>query len=372
MIYLDNAATTFPKPRSVIKDLNFCLKKYCGNPGRSSHKLSVMSSEAIYSARESVASLLSTKAAENVVFTYNATYALNLGIKTMIPSGSHVLTSDIEHNSVIRPLEALKNKGKIEYTCFCSEGNIEENIKKSLKSNTKAIVTTIASNVFGRQISLKTLSKIAAEYNLILIVDASQAIGHEVINLCDTPCDLLCAPGHKALFGIQGCGFAVFKDSTLRESFIEGGSGSDSTNLEMPTLLPERYEAGTLATPAIVSLRSGVEFIKSVGIEAINSRLTSLTLDLRERLSQIKGITVYPAGCGLLSFNLANAPSSYISSELDKHGICTRAGLHCAPSAHKLLGTLEQGAVRLSLSYFNTKGELDQFYRQIKQIAFVL
>lgn len=368
MIYLDNAATSFPKPKCIIRDLSCCLKKYCGNPGRSSHRLSLLASEAIYSVREEIAELLSVKSPENVVFTLNATYALNLAIKTFIKEKCHVLTSDFEHNSVIRPLEALKRKIGVEYSAFSTEGDIEKSIKDSLRSDTKGIVASIASNVTGDSISLKILSKIAAEYNLFLIVDASQAIGHTMIDLTDTPCDVLCAPAHKALFGIQGCGFAVFKDNKLRDSFIEGGSGSESISPLMPALLPERYEAGTLCTPAIVALGSGLKYIKAHGIENIEKHLMILTKELSERLAGIPGIKLYKTGIGIASFNLGELPSSAVSAQLDKYGICTRGGLHCAPSIHKKLGTLEQGAVRVSLSYINSKADIDEFYRVMKCI----
>ncbi len=370
MIYLDNAATSFPKPRSVISDLNFCLKKYCGNPGRSSHKLSLMASEAIYSVRESVGEHLGIGNPENVVFTYNATYALNLAIKTYITRKCHILTSDFEHNSVTRPLEALRDRLGIEYTAFSTEGDVEKSIRNNIRADTAGIVTSIASNVTGDTVSPKILSKIAAEYNLFLIIDASQAIGHTRIDLSEVPCDVLCAPAHKALFGIQGCGFAVFKNNEHRDSFIEGGSGSDSRSPYMPELLPERYEAGTLSTPAIVSLGSGLKFISEIGIDNIEKRLSFLTRLLCERLEGIDGVKIYKSGSGILSFNLKNLPSSFVSGELDKYGICTRGGLHCAPTIHRRLGTMEQGAVRVSLSYLNTKNELDKFYRAMKCIAF--
>lgn len=368
MIYLDNAATSYPKPISVIRDLNFCLKKYCGNPGRSSHKLSVMASEAIYNARESLANHLNISTPENVVFTHNATYALNLATKTFITEKCHILTSDFEHNSVIRPLQVLHDKLGIEYSTFSTDGNVEKSIRENIRNDTKGIVTSIASNVTGKTISLKTLSKIAAEYNLFLIIDASQAIGHKKINLAETPCDVLCAPAHKALFGIQGCGFAVFKNNEKRDSFIEGGSGADSKSRYMPDLLPERYEAGTHSTPAIVTLGSGLKFISNVGIDNIEKRLSHLTDALYDRLQTLKNVKIYGNDSGIIAFNVGNTPSYRIEAELDKNGICTRGGLHCAPSIHAKLGTLEQGAVRVSLSYFNCKSELDRLYKIVKNL----
>lgn len=368
MIYFDNAATSFPKPVSVIKEINFCLKKYCGNPGRSSHSMSLKASEAIYSAREEIAELLSVKSPERVVFTYNATYALNLAIKTLVTHKCHILTSDFEHNSVIRPLEGLKESLGIEYSSFCSDGDVEENLRKAIRPDTEGIVCSIASNVTGSELSLKLLSKVAEEKGLFLIIDASQAAGHLDINLSETPCDVLCAPGHKALFGIQGCGFAYFKDKYRKNSFIEGGSGQDSASLKMPLLLPEAYEAGTLSTPAIASLGQGVKFVRDVGIDNIRAHLLWLTDEIRDRLEALKVIEVYKPGCGIISFNIRNLPSSYVAMKLDDYGICVRGGLHCAPTIHRKIGTIDRGAVRISLSYFNKLSEIDRAYKLLRQI----
>lgn len=369
MIYLDNSATSFPKPDCVIEELNFCLKKYCGNPGRSSHSLSLRSSEAIYEAREQIAALINAPYPEQVVFTYNATYALNLAIKTHVTEKCHILTSDYEHNSVIRPLERLKQTLGICYSSFSSDGDVEANIRGSVRKDTKGIVCSIASNVTGDGISLPVISKVANELGLFLIIDASQAIGHVDIDISKAPCDVLCAPGHKALFGIQGCGFAYFKENRRRESFIEGGSGADSASLFMPELLPEAYEAGTLSTPAIVSLGRGVRFVRDVGIESIQTRLYDLAEGLTERLESIEQVTLYKSGNGILPFNIGNLPSSYVARRLDEYGIYVRGGLHCAPAIHKKIGTLDRGIVRVSFSYLNSEKQLDGVYRAIKKIS---
>ena len=368
MIYIDNAATTFPKPRSVIGELNLCVKKYCGNPGRSSHILSLKSSEKIYLTREKIARMLGVNTPENIVFTYNATHGLNLAIKTFVTSHCHVLTSDFEHNSVIRPLEALKRKEGISYSIFDTDKDLKASLREKIKKNTKGIICSIASNVTGDTLSLKVLSNFAKENGLFLIIDASQAIGHTKIDLNEAHCDALCAPGHKALFGIQGSGFVYFRDKYRRESFIEGGSGSESMSVYMPDLLPEGYEAGTLSTPAIVSIGAGVEYVNSVGIDEIESKLNVLTDAAYDRLSTVEGIRIYKRGNGLISFNIDDIPSSTIASYLDEHGICVRGGLHCAPSIHKKLGTLEQGAVRISFSYLNRLKDVDGLYHAVKAI----
>ena len=368
MIYFDNAATTFPKPYNVIKSVNECISEYCGNPGRGSHTLSRMSAESVYDTREKIANFLNTEKPENVVFTYNATYALNLALKTLITGKCHVLTSDIEHNSVIRPLEKLKRTLDIEYSVFDSDGDVEANIIKGIRQDTKCIVSTLSSNVTGKAISFEILSKVATQYGLKLIIDASQWIGHKSVDLTKTPCDVFCAPAHKALFGIQGCGFAVFKDSRIKESFIEGGSGAESQSVLMPSLLPEGYEAGTLSTPAIVSLGAGIDFVNSATIFNIDSKISHFSNFIKSELAKFDDIIIYPSYGSTIAFNSKKHYSNTFSEILDKYGICVRSGLHCAPSAHRKLGTLDYGCVRLSLSYLNTEDEAVYFLDVMKKI----
>ena len=368
IVYFDNAATSFPKPDCVYKKLMKCVSEYLGNPGRSSHKLSVRAAEEIYSAREEIASLLGVNSPECVVFTYNATHALNLAIKSLVDKDCHVLTSDFEHNSVIRPLERLIITHGISYSCFDTDKDIISNISAKRRPETKGIICSIASNVTGAKIPLKLLSDYAKDNSMFLIIDASQAIGHIDINLNNTPCDALCAPGHKSLFGIQGCGFAYFKDNVRKNGIMEGGSGTDSINTLMPALLPEGYEAGTSPTPAIVTLGEGTSYIKKVGIKEISTKLTTLTNSAAEVLSSFPSVKIFNSGNGIISFNIGQFSSSYIATRLDKYGICVRGGLHCAPSIHKKLGTLSQGAVRLSFSYLNNLNEIDIFYKAIKEI----
>ena len=367
MIYLDNAATSYPKPECVIRDLNFCLRKSSGNPGRSSHTLSLRASEAVYDCRETIADFFNFPYPEQVVFSYNATYCLNMAIKGLIKEKCHIITSDYEHNSVIRPLEALKKSLGIEYSTI-SPINPYESLNSALRPDTRAIVISLASNLTGDEFPLSVLSGFAKENSLILIVDASQAAGHKNIDLSKTPCDAFCAPGHKALFGIQGCGFGIYKDKNTAKSLIEGGSGSESTDVNMPKLLPEGYEAGTLGVPAIVSLGSGINYINKVGLDQIRKKLWALTDRTEEMLKEFKCVSVYKKGCGIIAFNIGNLPSSYASSRLDKMGICVRGGLHCAPSVHKKLSTEKQGAIRVSYSFLNKLSDADRLYSAIKSI----
>ena len=365
MIYFDNAATSFPKPRSVVRAVNECIKEYCGNPGRSAHAFSIKSSEKIFEARNKIADFLNYPYPERVVFTLNASYALNIAIKTTVKENEHVLISDREHNSVVRPLEALKKRG-IEYSIFKPSQNLEEEIKTLVKNNTTCIAVSINSNVTGDEISLETLYKIKQKYNLKLIVDVSQTIGHREIDLSKCHPDVLCAPSHKGLLGIQGAGFCVFCDELPRESFIEGGSGSESMNPSMPKALPERFEAGTLPTPAIVSLSSGIDFISKIGISNIEEKLAFLTEEAKARLSSIKGIRICGANMGIVSFVHEKIPPYAIAKFLNKNGIAVRSGFHCSPLIHKRLGTLDGGTVRASFSLFNKTHELDKLYRVLK------
>ncbi len=368
MIYFDNAATSFPKPSSVYKEINFCLKKCSGNPGRSGHELSVAAAEKLLEARESIAAHFGCDSPENVVLTLNATYALNIAIRAKVKPGSHVITSDLEHNAVMRPLELMRRECGVEYSVFSSSGNILENIKRLVKPNTAAIISTLASNVIGRKIPLKILSCAAKELGLILIVDASQSAGHEPINLTKTPCDCLCAPGHKGLFGIPGSGFALFSSSCDIAPYIVGGSGTNSQSLNMPQLLPEALEAGTMPTPAAASVHAGIAFIDKISIDAIAYKELMLSESIKSGLSVIKDVKLYESHGSIVLFNIEGVSESCTCRVLDKYGICVRGGLHCAPTAHRLIGTESTGAVRVSLSYFNTKRDVDEFLKTIKKI----
>ena len=368
MIYLDNAATSFPKPPSVIREVCSCLSKYCGNPGRSSHRMALAAANKIFDTRVLISEFLHYDRCENVVFTPNATYALNLVIKGTVKEKCHCIISDLEHNSVLRPLYKAMNKYGGEISLFDTDLPLEDAIPPLIQHNTKVIVSTLSSNVTGKTVDISALSKIAKANNLKLIIDASQYLGHCELNLENLYFTALCCAGHKALFGIQGSAFAVINDTELMDTICEGGSGIDTFSNKMPELLPERYEAGTLSTPAIASLCAGISFIKQVGIENISARIKALTKILSEELSTIKGITVYGAENGILSFNLKDYNSSQVSDLLDKAGIATRAGFHCSPLIHEKMGTTERGAIRISLSYFNTEQEISKLCKILRKI----
>lgn len=370
MLYLDNAATSFPKPPAILKEVKQCVSEYCANPGRGSHHLALRSAEEIYLTRESVSKLFSLESPENVVFTLNATYALNIAIKSVLTENCHVITSDMEHNAVLRPLYSLSKKSGLRYSVFSTSDDIEKSIEALICHDTKAIISTLASNVTGKTVSLEKLNKIAKKHNLILILDASQLVGHEIIELKNCRQAILCAPGHKGLFGMQGCGFAVFKDISPLSTLIEGGTGYGSAQLEMPLYLPEHFEAGTLPTPSIVSLRRGIEFINSYGIKNISDKIRDTTDCFTERLASIRNVRMFGGENGIISFLIEGVSVEAVAARLKSYDICAREGLHCAPLAHKTLGTDKTGLIRISLSIFNQKKDADILYEALRP-AFV-
>lgn len=370
MIYFDNAATTFKKPPSVYRAVKKHLRECSGNPGRSSHKIAVKAAECVYCARESIAELFEFDHPERVTFTMNATYALNTAIKTMITKKCHVIISDVEHNSTLRPLLSLCNTLGVEYSVFNTRAqDLYSEIEGHIRPDTSAIISTLVSNVDGRTIPFFTLSEIKKKHNIKLIVDASQAAGHKLISLSDTSCDAIAMPGHKALFGIQGVGICIFPSEIPETTIIEGGSGYNSMSPIMPHELPEKFEAGTLPVPAIASLTAGVEFIQKHTLECIEDVICELTLAMIDRLCDIDGIEIIGADNGVVSFRHKMISSESFSLALDKYGICTRGGLHCAPLAHKTMGTSDTGTVRASFSYFNTEEEIDRFWRAASEIS---
>jgi len=370
MVYLDNAATSFPKPPTVIEAVTDCLCKYCANSGRSSHFMAMKTAEEIYLAREAVSDLFMLDAPENVVFTQNATYALNIAIKSVLTDKCHVLISDMEHNSVLRPIYSLSRKIGIEYSVFSTSGEISKNIESLLRGDTVAIISTLASNVTGREVSLEVLNTIAKKHRLILILDASQLAGHKMIDISTTERAILCAPGHKGLLSIQGCGFLLFKGIVPSATLVEGGTGSLSYDLKMPTSLPDHFEAGTLSTPSIVSLRHGIEFLRTYGIDNISARIKKTTESFTERLKEIKDISIYSEGNGIISFKIKGIPISVIADSLNSEMIFVREGLHCAPLAHKTIGTFDTGLIRVSLSLFSECRDADILYNTLLGLCF--
>ncbi len=371
MIYLDIAATSYPKPESVKKEIVRCLDIFGGNPGRSSHRLAMLSSEKVYECRSKLRDFFNAQSPEDVVFTYNATYALNMAIKTEYREKSHILISDMEHNSVYRPIYNLQKEEKCEFDVFSTDGDVLKNISSLIRKNTDMLVCTHVSNVSGRILPIEEIGKLCQKRGIYFILDASQSAGHFNIDIEKIKCDAFCAPSHKGLFGIGGAGFVIFSKRRCFRTFIEGGSGVNSASPVMSGDIPEMYEGGTLSVPAIGSLSAGIQFIESVGIDEIARRETTLRSFLVERLENIKGITVEDKDkpcSSAVSFYSDKIPTDIIGQMLDEKGICARTGLHCSPLAHKTLKT-QNGSVRASIGYFNTVRDIDTFTNAIKEIT---
>lgn len=373
-VYFDNAATTFPKPLSVYNRAERYTRNYAGNPGRGSHSLSLSAAEEVYSARNAIAELFSSEP-ERVSFTLNATYALNLSIKSIVTEGCHVIISSLEHNSVLRPTASACQKNDATYSIFEVTDDDEEtidNLKKLVTENTKAVICTHMSNIIPRILPIRRIGEFCKENGLIFIVDASQSAGIVPIDMNNDNIDILCIPGHKSLYGYQGVGAIIFGGISIKDTItlIEGGSGTDSIPIEMPIYLPDRFEAGTLPTPAISSLGEGVRWVMKKGIENIYRHEKKISSHISDFLKQYENtVTVYSKNDGpTLLFNIASLPSGEVSALYDKHGICVRAGLHCAPLAHKTVGTFPFGAVRASFGAFNTLDEADYFCSVTKKI----
>lgn len=374
MIYLDNAATTFPKPRKVTEAVSDCLARYCGNPGRGAHALSLASAEKIYDCRAALSSLFGVGSPERVLFTHNTTHALNLAIKGLCHPGDHVLISELEHNAVRRPLCRLRRENGICFETFAviglSSAQILTEISRRLRPQTRAVICTHASNICSVSLPLAQIGALCREKKLLFVVDAAQSAGHLSIDMLQMDISALAIPAHKGLYGIQGAGALALAEGIAPEPLWEGGSGSDSLAEEMPDLPPERYEAGTLATPTIVGLLAGVHFVQERGIDTLAAHEKMLFRAARERLESIPALTVYErdAQGAVLLFNHIGLSPQEIAHALAREGICVRAGLHCAPLAHEALGTAPRGAVRLGFGAFNTVAELDTLWRVLREL----
>lgn len=363
-IYFDNGATSFPKPASVIRESARCMMEYCGNPGRGSHPLALAASEKLYECREYAAKLFYAPSPENVTFTMNTTYALNTAVKSFVPSGSHVLISDLEHNAVLRPIEEMRRRGRISFDVFPTKGDAAQvvaGIKQRICKNTSAVVCTLASNVCSNRIPSKEIGELCAARGLLFIADGAQAAGHRTVNMADEGIGVLCLPGHKGLYGPQGIGMMITATDIMGETLIEGGSGTDSADPYMPEYLPDRYEAGTMNTPAAAGLLAGMRFVSDTGIENIAQHEHELWNRLYSRLWGDRRFVIYGdhVPSSVMLVNKRGVEPSQLGRTLAERGICTRSGLHCAPLAHKTLGTGDGGGVRISFGIFNTLKEVD-------------
>lgn len=379
MVYFDNAATTYPKPGTVPRSVFESFRKYPANPGRSGHALSLATSEAIFRCRETVSGFFGDVGPENVVFTQNCTHALNIGIKGVMQDSGHIITSCLEHNAVIRPIYTLHERFGVSYDTFTfypgDTARTIADIRRKIRSDTKMIVCTHASNVCGMVLPIAEIAALAHENGLVFMLDAAQSAGMLPIDMKAMQIDLLAAPGHKGLYGPTGSGVLVSNGcDKLSWSLIEGGTGSLSMNLEQPDFLPDMFESGTLGVCSIAGLEQGVRFVQRTGVENICRHETRLAQKLYDGLAAIPGVQLYAPrpilheSVPVVCFNLEGMDSETVTQLLNRHQIAVRGGLHCAPLAHAFLGTQETGAVRASLGYFNTQEQVAYFLSVIQKI----
>lgn len=378
-VYLDHAATSFPKPPAVISAMTDCMRFRGGNPGRSSHTLALEAAREIYACREVAAGMFGAEA-DRVIFTLNTTHALNLAIKGIMGqgghAGGHALCSDMEHNSVYRPLYRLAREGICDLDVFDtfpaaplrSDSMILSSLAAKLRPDTRMVVCAHASNICSAVLPIRRIGELCRRRGILFVVDAAQSAGALDLDLERDHIDVLCLPGHKGLMGPQGTGMLILGKGVTLDTLMEGGNGMDSLRGDMSEEAPERYEAGTLQTPAIAGLRAGMEFVGSVGIEAIREHERALGIGLRNRLMEIPKVTVYAPHRegGVVLFSVADYTSEEVGQRLDREGICVRSGFHCSALGHRTLGTPDGGAVRVSFGWGSRVRDGEAVLRVVK------
>ena len=372
MIYFDNAATTRVKPKEVLEAFNYYVTEIGTSPGRGSYSLGVQASRMLYQSRKTVAKFFGVGNPENVVFTKNSTEGINFFFNGFLQKGDHVIISPYEHNAVLRPLHNLKERGIIDYSVLPEEViyDAEHQLEKYIQDNTKLLAITLASNLTGQLVFNTQISQIANKRNIKMFVDASQGAGKKLLDMQRDGIDVLAFTGHKDLMALPGVGGVCSKDSLNIAPFIQGGTGIHGDEYTNPQAYPDAYEAGTLNMPAIWSLKAAIDYIEK-NIEFNIQHESALLQMLINGLRKDKNIVLYnverprvPTIC----FNVKDIPSSDVVAYLDKQRVCVRGGIHCAILAHKQIGTVETGAVRVSLNAYNTKEEVETFIHIIGDI----
>ncbi len=378
MIYLDNGATTFPKPAGVINSVGNTLRNYGANPGRGGHRLAMKASELLYDARKNVADFFGVEDSSNVIFTLNCTTSLNMVIKGILKKGDHVIISSYEHNAALRPLEKLKEKGITYSVAEVFEKDNEKTLasfREQIRPNTRLLVCTYASNVFGIKVPVERICALCHQYGILTCVDAAQAAGIVPIDLSDSSIDYLCIAGHKGLYGPMGTGALIVNCDTIPDTFIEGGTGSNSASSEQPEILPDRFESGTGNLSGVVGMSNGVNFVRSRGQLNLYNREMQLIQRAYKALSKLDKVILYTEYPDMdyyvpvLSFNIKDMDSETVSQILSsRFNIATRAGLHCAPLAHTTKGTLDIGTVRVVPSAFTTLNDINSLISAVCNI----
>ncbi len=362
MIYFDNAATNGHKPQSVINAVNFALLNLSANPGRSGHKASTKVADLVYKTRQKTADFFGAEGAEQVVFTQNCTQSLNFVIKGVLKKGEHAVVSSLEHNAVMRPLV----KTGVNYSVarvFENDNDTVRAFEDKIKANTKLVIMTAASNVTGQILPFIEVAKICHKRGILFCLDAAQGAGILPINMQEMCIDYLCAAPHKSLYAPMGLGILICR-KPIENTIIEGGTGTSSLEFLQPNTLPEMLESGTVNVPAIAGLSAGIDFVKKQGVENIYKKEMRLLKMLYQGLLGCENIILYTKPpqlhkyAPILPFNVKTMKSEEAAAYFDQNGIALRAGLHCAPTAHKMLGTTEFGALRASFSVFNNENEV--------------
>lgn len=374
MINFDNAATTFPKPLSVREAVQTAILKYGGNPGRSGHSLSLTTAQAVFRVRAEIADFFNAKP-ENVIFTLNCTHAINFAVKGVMSSGGHIIISNLEHNSLSRPVHALFSDKKATYSIAevsAHDAVTVKNFERLITPETKAIACTAASNVTGQILPLKELSELCRRHKLCFIVDGAQGCGILPLTLGDG-INIICTAGHKGLYGTTGTGLLITDGEFQLHPIIEGGTGSTSLELEQTDFLPDMLESGTINTVGIIALGAGVRHIRKIGIEKIFRHEEALCEQFLAGISGIDRITVYRNNSAkyapVVSFNMENLTAGELAEKLSGIGFALRGGIHCAALAHQALGTAPGGTVRFSPSVFNTSEQVCSLIGALKKIS---
>lgn len=373
MIYLDNAATTGRKPTGVIKAVGGALRELSANPGRSGHTASLKTADAVYTVREKTAELFGASGAENVVFTLNCTHSINCVIKGVLKVGEHAVTSSLEHNSVMRPLIKQQIPFDTAYVSLTDDRATLRDFEKKIRPETKLVICTGASNVLGKTLPITEIGALCRDRGVLFAVDAAQIAGVIPIDMRQMNIDFLCIAPHKGLYAPMGIGVLIC-EKPIENTIIEGGTGTNSAELVQPVALPERLESGTVNVPAIMGISAGIDYVKQIGINKIYSHEMKLIRYLYRELSKIERVQLYTPEptdvmyAPVLSFNVYGKTSTEVSQYLSDNGIAVRGGLHCAPFAHRQIGTLDSGAVRVSVAAFNTPSEIGSLIKAIKEI----
>ncbi len=374
-IYFDNAATSSPKPIAVQEEVLRALRDYNANPGRSGHEAALKAAHCVFDAREALSNLLGAQEGSCVALQFNCTDALNLAIKGSLRRGDHVVTTFLEHNSVLRPLSGMSSRGEIALTMVAprADGMVDAaDVRRALRPATKLIVVTHASNVTGAIQPVAAIGALAREKGIPYLIDGAQALGALPVDVERLGCSMYAFPGHKSLLGPQGTGGLYIASGVRLRPVREGGTGTESDNMLQPEDPPERYESGTLNLPGIAGLLRGVEYVRArQGQILMHER--ELTTALYEGLKSMPEAVLYSpaeesARAGIVSFNLGDLSSSEVADAYAQRGIAVRGGLHCAPGTHRYLGTLRRGAVRASVGHANSFEEVEAFLRATREI----